>query len=285
MYKSKAVPARQTVSVQTDKFQPQKGIYMKTDHKDFPPATLRTLQILDYFMEDPAPKTLKAISEHLNIPFTSLYRIMICMQEYRYIVEDPTRPNHFRLGYKLKQFSDIAFSEKNLIKIALPYMRQVSAKLNQACQLCTLTENGVCTIEQCLPRSAITYITQLNETIPINVSASGKILTALLPESEQERFLKKASARFVKQTEKTRIDAQELKEHLREAAALGYGVDDEEYADGIGCIAVPIYDSIKKPMAAIGVTGPIEFYQKEETFRATLEFLKKTAVEISNKIS
>jgi DNA-binding IclR family transcriptional regulator len=258
---------------------------MKNEHRDFPPATLRTLQILDYFLADPSSKTLKTISEKLNIPFTSLYRIAMCMQEYRYLVEDPTRPNHFRLGYKMQQFSDIAFFEKNLIRAALPFMRQVSSELNQACQLCTLTENGVCTIEQCLPRSAITYITELNETIPVNVSASGKILTALLPVRERDRFLKKAAARFQKNTAKTITDPELLKEHLTTAAQLGYGVDDEEYADGIGCIAVPIYDAAQKPVAAVGTTGPIEFYQKEENFQAILDFLKKTAQDISEHLA
>ena len=258
---------------------------MKTDNKDFPPATLRTLQILDYFMEDPSPKTLKTISEHLNIPFTSLYRIVICMQEYRYLVEDPTRPNHFRLGYKMRQFAEIAFSEKNLIKIALPFMRQVASELNQACQLCVLTESGACTIEQCLPRSAITYITELNETIPINVSASGKILTALLPDKEREKFLRKASSRFQRNTAKTITDLSQLQAQLDVLAKQGYGTEAEEYAEGVGCIAVPIYDSDYKPMAAIGTTGPIEFYQKQESFQSILKFLTKTAKEISEKIS
>ncbi len=258
---------------------------MKIDCKDFPPATLRTLQILDYFMEDPAPKTLKTLSEKLNIPFTSLYRIVMCMQEYRYLVEDPTRPNHFRLGYKMRQFSDIVFSEKNLVKIALPFMKDVASELNQACQLCILTENGVCTIEQCLPRSAITYITELNETIPINVSASGKILTALLPEKEQERFLRRASGHFTKNTEKTITDPKLLKKHLEVIARQAYGTDNEEYAEGIGCIAVPIYDSEKNPVAAIGTTGPIEFYQQEKMLQDILKFLRKTASQISERIS
>lgn len=258
---------------------------MKNEHKDFPPAALRTLEILDLFLKDPAPKTLKTISEQLSIPFTSLYRIVLCMQEYRYLVEDPTRPNHFRLGYKISQFSDIAFSEKNLIKIALPFMRQITAELNQACQLCMLSETGVCTIEQCLPKSAITYITELNETIPVNVSASGKILTALLPAKEQSRFLQKASAYFTKNTDKTIVDLEQLQPHLDFSAQRGYGTDDEEYAMGVGCIAVPIYDSEGKPIAAIGSTGPVEVYHQEDEFQSILEFLKKIAHEISERIS
>ena len=49
---------------------------------------------------------------------------------------------------------------------------------------------------------------------------------------------------------------------------------------GIGCIAVPIHNANKEPIAAIGVTGPIEFYQNMNNFNTTLGEL----LEISSKI-
>lgn len=72
---------------------------------------------------------------------------------------------------------------------------------------------------------------------------------------------------------------------LHITAQRGYGTDDEEYAMGVGCIAVPIYDSENKPIAAIGTTGPVEFYHNAEEFQAILDFLKKTAQKISKEIS
>jgi len=242
----------------------------KNENQNFPPAAERTLQILDYFAADPSSKTLKTLAEQLEIPSTSLYRIISCMQEYRYIVEDPKRPNYFKLGYKLSQFSHIAFTEKELITLARPYMEQLTKKSSQACQLCILTENGVCTIDQCLPHSVITYISELGEILPINVSASGKLLTALLPPQKQKSFLKRAVKIFRRNTPNTVTDIEEFKKRLVQIGKLRYGTDVEEYAVGIGCIAVPIYNANKEPIAAIGVTGPIEFYQDMNQFNTTL---------------
>ena len=161
---------------------------MEKNHSSsgFPPAAERTLQILDLYAADPEPKTLKYIAEQLQIPASSLYRIINCMQKYNYIVEEPFHPNYFKLGYKLSQFSSIAFSENDLIKLARPFMEELTHNSNQASQLCILSENYICTIDQCLPRSAITYISELGEKLPVNVSASGKLLTALLPPQKQE---------------------------------------------------------------------------------------------------
>ena len=248
----------------------------------FPPATERTLQILDLYAADPGPKTLKTISEQLHIPISSLYRIISCMQKYNYIVEEPFYPNYFKLGYKLSQFSSIAFSENDLIKLARPFMEELTQNSNQASQLCILSENYICTIDQYLPRSAITYISELSEKLPINVSASGKLLTALLPPQKQEAFLKRAEKVFRKNTPYTIIDLERLQEEFNKIRRQKYSTDVEEYAIGIGCIAVPIYHNSDTPVAAIGVTGPISFYRNTRNFDLMLENLRRVSKKLED---
>lgn len=245
----------------------------KNEGQGFPPATERTLQILDYFISDPSSKTLKTISEQLDIPTSSLYRIVSCMQAYNYIAEEPTRPNYFKLGYKCSQLSTTAFTENDLINLARPFMEELTRTSNQACQLCALTENRVCTLYQCLPLSTITYISELGEKLPVNITAAGKLLTALLPSQKQASFLKRAAKDFRRNTPHTITALDEFQKELDRIRRLGYATDVEEYAPGIGCIAVPIYDVNEAPIAAIGVTGPIKFYQNMNHFNIVLEEL------------
>ena len=61
----------------------------------------------------------------------------------------------------------------------------------------------------------------------------------------------------------------------------GYAVDDEEYNDGILCIASPILNAHGLPVALIGVSGPksrISEARVEEYGRA----IRKHAMEISH---
>jgi IclR family transcriptional regulator, acetate operon repressor len=48
----------------------------------------------------------------------------------------------------------------------------------------------------------------------------------------------------------------ELGRVLAETRKCGYAVDDEEYVDGIRCIASPILNEMGFPIAAIGISGP-----------------------------
>lgn len=256
----------------------------KNEIPGFPPACERTLQILDCFISDPSPKTLKNLSEKFDIPLSSLYRIISCMQEYNYMTEDPARPNHFRLGYKCSQFSTAVYSQSDLIRLARPYMQELTYKSNQASQLCVLTEIYVCTIDQYLPRSAITYISELGEKLPVNVSASGKLLTALLPSARQKAFLERAFKKFRRNTPNTIADLDSYRTELKRIRELGYSTDHEEYALGIGCIAVPIFDSVGIPIAAIGVTGPINFYRDVNNFSTTLNSLFDISRQIQEQL-
>ena len=71
---------------------------------------------------------------------------------------------------------------------------------------------------------------------------------------------------------------------LDEIRQKQYGTDFEEYALGIGCLAVPIYDAGNKPIAAIGLTGQIENYQDSEKFNEFLESLRNVSELIKNEI-
>ena len=75
-----------------------------------------------------------------------------------------------------------------------------------------------------------------------------------------------------------------VSEHLEQIAAQGYGTDDEEYAIGVGCVAVPIHTPDNKIIAAVGTTGPVAPYKTPESFNSILEHLKETAQQIEERM-
>ena len=57
-------------------------------------------------------------------------------------------------------------------------------------------------------------------------------------------------------TSRTLTTKQALAEDLARVRRLGYAVDDEEFANGIRCVARPIYDESGFMIAAVGLSGP-----------------------------
>jgi DNA-binding IclR family transcriptional regulator len=60
-----------------------------------------------------------------------------------------------------------------------------------------------------------------------------------------------------------------LRAEMEKTRRRGYAVDDEELEEGLRCIAVPILDAQRMPVAAVSVSGP--------SFRVTAQKLPSIA--------
>lgn len=256
---------------------------IEPDETNFPPALERAISILEYLSESENPKSSKEISEELKIPIASTYRIVNCLRSNGYLRENRFLSDKFTLGYKLISLGRSAHNKSNIIEIANRYMEELATSTAQASQLLVLGDDSVITIHQTLPLSVITVIAKIGEKIPINLSAGGTMLTALLPASKLNSFLKKAWKNVRKQTDYSILDVEEYKKKLTISNNCGYAVDKEEYALGIGCLAVPIYDPENNPIAALGLTGHISSYEND-TINFLIQQLLQAALRISEEL-
>lgn len=249
----------------------------------FPPAAERVLQILNIFTSGEDMVSLKDLSEQLAIPIASLYRIINCMISYGYIIEDSAHPNFYKLGTKFLLMGRSRLLDDRLINISKPYMDSLVNQTNQACQLSVLTHDGVMILEQVLPVSVPTYVASLGQNRPINISASGKILASYMEPSTRKKFIQRASHLFVQNTYKTITDLKLLEKELEQANEKGYGKDQEEFALGVGCIAVPILLN-GKAVASLGLTGSIQNYEAEENLERFKLILMNVCKSITSQL-
>jgi len=250
----------------------------------YPPAVVRTIAILDYFAVNKYPLSIKEISEKLDIPHASAYRIIKCLVDYGYLRIPPNQTEKYKLGYKFSFLSKMAFDGADLISVVAPYFKELARQTGQACQLCVLNDGHVLTLDQSLPHDAITIIAKLGEPIPINISASGKVLLSRLPEHKYKEILFKVWHTYKQNTPNTVTDLQTFLQQLKQTSKLPYATDFEEFALGIGCLAVPVYDYAGAAVAAIGLTGPIENYKSPEPFGMMLNTLLSASKSISQEI-
>lgn len=232
-----------------------------TDTNIYPPAVDRAVQILDYMAQNHEPQTIKNLSSTLGIPNASLFRIVKCLTDHNYLRLESEQPDRYVLGYKLYCLAQTAYDSSPLGRIASLHMKKLADLTQQAVQLCVLQNGTIITIEQALPSNTpITIIAKLGEKIPLNLSASGKILFSLLPEAKQLSLIPVVAKSLKKNTAKSIGEIEPLMEEIKATRKRGYGTDIECYAAGIGCIAVPLFDYTSQPVAALNLTGPIDRY-------------------------
>jgi len=101
----------------------------------------------------------------------------------------------------------------------------------------------------------------------VHCTSVGKAILAFLPEERINEIIRRT--RFERFTTRTIGTAEALRTEIEKTRRRGYAVDDEELEEGLRCIAVPLLDAQRQPVAAVSVSGP--------SFRVTAQKLPAIA--------
>jgi DNA-binding IclR family transcriptional regulator len=95
----------------------------------------------------------------------------------------------------------------------------------------------------------------------------GKAILAFMPEERIADVIRRT--KFERFTHRTIATPEALRAEIEKTKRRGYAVDDEELEEGLRCIAVPVLDAQRQPVAAVSVSGP--------SFRVTAQKLPAIA--------
>jgi DNA-binding IclR family transcriptional regulator len=246
------------------------------------PALEKALDILEYIAQSGTSVPAKELSTNLMIPHATVYRTVKYLCSRGYLKQDQQDEGEYSLGPQLLHLAHALSRQFDLLTAAGPIIRELAAKSTQTAQIGILQDLGVMYIDQALPTKPVNIIAALRTVIPVNVSASGKVLVAHLPLREQEYFLE--HCRLAAQTPKSVVDIPLFRQELQKVRDQGYALDSEEYARGIGCAAAPIWDYKGQVIAAIGVTGPIADYTDETRLQRLIQLVKEASEELTSSI-
>jgi DNA-binding IclR family transcriptional regulator len=133
--------------------------------------------------------------------------------------------------------------------------------------LCILEGSHVIYIDKIEPTRSVRMITRVGASNPVHCTSVGKAILAFLPEERFADVLRRI--RFERFTHRTLATAEALRVEIEKTRRRGYAVDDEELEEGLRCIAVPVLDAQRLPVAAVSVSGP--------SFRVTAQKLPSIA--------
>lgn len=246
------------------------------------PAVERALNIFEYLGSQEKPMSFNEIASALRIPSVSAFRIVKCLCSRGYLSEDPSLQGRYSLGFQFLHLAHLLSKRSDLSALVMEPMRKLAEKSGQTAQLGILHENGIMYISQALSTKPINIIAALRVVLPINISASGKVLVAFLESKAQEEFL--AKVQFSNFTPNSIYERDKFLMELAKVREKGYAIDNEEYARGIGCLAAPIFNYTGENVAAIGITGPISDYHNQDNLELLKRWVLETAEEASERI-
>lgn len=234
----------------------------------------KALLILELFVNNER-LSIGELSNMTSYGKSTVHRIVGTFISMQYIDQSLIDGKYFATT-KLFELGNAVAGRIPIINIARPYLEELYRECKETVNLGIVDNYEVLYLDKIISKEPLRIDLEIGKRIPAYCSGLGKAVMAF---SGNENFENINITRFTKNTVGS---IEELKDSLDKTRRDGYSFDDEEYIEGLVCIAVPILGSDGKSIAAISVAVP-KTRLTEESKSRSIKLLKIAAEKIKER--
>jgi DNA-binding IclR family transcriptional regulator len=209
------------------------------------------LRILDEFIESPTPLKLADIVRRFDMDRASAFRFLQTL-EHRGFLRKDTATKEYDVGGRIYYWASRLREKTRLIDSFHDQLQRLASITQQTTHLGLFVNDRVLLADFALSDSIISIRHCIGVLEPLYSSAVGKAVLAFLPQERREALID--GLEFVRFTNSTIMNADALRIELAVTRERGYAIDANETHEGLTCIARPVLNSEKIPVASIGIT-------------------------------
>jgi DNA-binding IclR family transcriptional regulator len=201
------------------------------------------------------------IAARIDVPKSTVHHYLRTLESLGYIDNDDGR---YSLGIGFLNLGGIARSNQRLYRLAKDDVDELAAQTGEQARLIGEHRGYGITLYQSTGENLTEPYDPLGTTEQLHCTAAGKAFLAELSKPELDRMI--GDIEFVKHTENTITDPDELRRELRAVRDESVAYDDEERYEDIRCVAASAGSKDIGPYGAISVSAPVE-RMDDERFR------------------
>lgn len=239
-------------------------------------SIVRAFQIVELFNTYGRELSILEISNYMNLPKSTVHGIVSTLFDLGYLKQNHEN-SRYSLGFKFLGLSTSLLNMTDLIKVSRPHLHELAEKTNETAHLAILQEGDTFYIDKVQPVHGLTVSSQIGRRLPAYCTGLGKLLLAYCPESEIRKLFKGKDLQ--KYTKNTKTNLDDLLREFKKIREIGLSFDNEEYNEGLSCIAAPIYDHHSCVVASISIAGPTQRIIRNR--KDNIEMIKMTSLKIS----
>ena len=239
-------------------------------------TVVRSMDILNVFIDHEA-LTFQEIIELSNIPKTSVYRMLISLEEMGFI--EKGKDSKYRLGLLFLTFGNLVSSRLDIRQIAYPIMQELHKEVKEAINLIVKQGDEAIYIEKVDIYQKVRLYTAIGRRSPLYTGACSRIILSFLQDEEIESYLD--SVELKSYALGTITNKERLRTSIQKARENGYTVSHSELENHTSAVAAPIFNYKGEVIAGLSIAGIEANYRNEKN----VHILAQKAIEAANEIS
>ena len=213
------------------------------------PAVAHACRLLRLIVDADRPKTASELARAVGMSRSTCFRVMKTLLAERMV---ESTEEGYRVGPRLMVMGLSLDPSGGLRKLAVPQLQTLTGLTRETSHFAILAESRSFILEVCDSPEPLRVASRSGTRAWLHASATGKVLWAHLPDGERDALI--STFTFERQTPRTILSRSAMVTELKRIRSRGYAVDDEEYYEGVRCLAAPVFRS-GAVVGAIGITG------------------------------
>ena len=214
------------------------------------PNLLNAGRVLKLLASEP-DLTVLQISRALHVPRTTVLRIATSLVREGLLETDAHHA--YTLGPALIYLGIRAMDGVDLTGLAKPLLKQIAHQTGETAHLAMLSDDKSLLLEVCQSPLPIRAGAPAGTLADLHCSATGKVFLTWNFADGLNAFFDRVKPSS--HTARTITTAERMAKETSFILKNGYAVDEEEFYDGIRCVAVPVLNSRGRVHVALGITG------------------------------
>lgn len=211
----------------------------------------RVADILELVGAAAEPIGAGSIASSLELPRSSVYGLLYTLQYKQLLERDGA--GRYSLGSRLLALANSSRRRFNIGRLARPPMQQLARELQVTCNLGVIDGHNIVYVEKVQDYSQpVRLETYVGAAMPAHATAMGKVLVAEMNEADRQRWLENHA--FTAVTARTRRSVEQFRRDLDHYHQVQYAVDNEEFSEGVTCVASAVRDFSGQVVAAVSLT-------------------------------
>ena len=254
-----------------------------TSAGDTSSPALRLIALLEHVARADKALTLTDIIGEVRQPKPTVYRMLQQLEQAGLLVKEP-EGKRYAPGARLAKLAEDVLLNAQVRAARHAILQQLVDEIGETCNYTMPAGTEVVYLDRVETAWPLRFHLQPGSRVPLHCSASGKLFLAWMPPVQRNRLLGHLQYKgYTPNTITTRI---RLEAELARVRAQGYALDNEEYLDGLVCVAVPVFDprSRQKVRGSVAVQAPASRFPIERAASA-LPALQRTALAFAQSLS
>ncbi|WP_428686649.1 IclR family transcriptional regulator domain-containing protein [Roseibium sp.] len=213
---------------------------------DYIASLAKGLRVIEAFRAETPRLAIAEVAAITGLDRATARRCLLTLHSLGYADYDG---KYFQLTPRILRLGMGALAALPLPQIVQPWLDQLSEQIGQSTSVCILDDTDIVYIARAAQKRVMSIGLMPGSRLPAHCTSMGRVLLGSLPEEEMRDILNRSD--LSPRTTFSLTDPAEIAERIALVRDRGYEINDQEVEIGLRSIAVPLFNTHGKVVAAL----------------------------------